>query len=48
MADEQPPKTNWRKRAVIAGIVIALVCKALPHDYQAVCQAVSTLCTGGF
>lgn len=47
MAAEQTSLAKWRKRAVLAGVIVALICKALPHDYQAVCQAVSTLCSGG-
>lgn len=38
---------KWRKRAVIAGIVLALACKSLPPDYQAPCAAIANLCTGG-
>lgn len=54
MTDE-PDKTDkskldlkkWRKRAVLAGIVLAVVCKSLPEDYRAICDALATFCTGG-
>ena len=39
---------RWRRRAVLAGIVLAIVCKFLPVDYRGPCQAVASLCTGGF
>ncbi len=39
---------KWRKRAVIVGVVLALICKTLPPDYRAICEAAAQLCTGGF
>lgn len=46
-----PPPTalkKWRNRAVLLGVLLALVCKFLPEDYRGLCQAVASLCTGGF
>lgn len=37
---------KWRRRAAIAGVVLALVCKSLPPDYQAPCEALARICTG--
>ncbi len=48
MSDEQKPKSKWRRYAIIAGVVLALVCKSLPPDYQGICEALATVCTGGF
>lgn len=48
---EKPPVSalaKWRRRAVLAGIVLAIVCKFLPVDYRGPCQAVVSLCTGAF
>jgi len=39
---------KYRMYALIAGVTLALCCKALPHDYQAPCAAIAKLCTGGF
>lgn len=39
---------KWRRRALVAGALLALVCRHLPIDYQAPCEAIAQLCTGGF
>lgn len=43
-----PSIKKWRRYAVIAGVILALVCKSLPHAYQAPCAALAKLCAGGF
>jgi len=53
MPDEKPQKKQpdfrkWRKRAMILGALLALVCQMLPPDYHAVCKAVAKVCTAGF
>lgn len=47
--DEERKATlrKWRRRAVIIGVVLGLVCKMLPPDYQAPCAAIAKLCTFG-
>jgi hypothetical protein len=43
-----PAKQRLNRRYVIlAGILLALVCKALPPAYQAPCATIVNLCTGG-
>lgn len=37
---------RWRRRAVALGAVLALVCRYLPADYQAPCEAIARICTG--
>lgn len=44
--DDVEIKKKWRRRAIIAGIVLGLLCKSLPRDYQAPCRAIANLCTG--
>lgn len=39
---------KWRRRAVLLGVALALVCKLLPSDYRGLCEAVASVCTGGF
>jgi hypothetical protein len=39
-----PDKKTLMKWAAIGGALLALVCHFLPHDYQAVCKAVASLC----
>lgn len=39
---------KWRRYAMLVGALLAIICKSLPHDYQAVCKAIASLCTGGF
>lgn len=40
---------RWRRYAFVAGVVLGLVCKMLPADYQAPCAALAKICTtGGF
>lgn len=39
-----------KKRVVVSavvGIVLAIVCHFLPHNYQTVCRTVASICTGG-
>lgn len=38
---------KWRRRAVLAGMLLALLCRALPVDYQTPCELLAQLCTGG-
>lgn len=41
------PKKSWRHYAVLVGVIVALVCKSLPPEYHAACEAVAKICTGG-
>jgi hypothetical protein len=34
-------------RTAIVGAIVALVCRALPAEYQTPCETVVHLCTGG-
>ena len=45
-----PPSTlkTWRRRAMLLGVVLAVVCKFLPEDYRGPCATVVSLCTGMF
>lgn len=36
---------KWRRYAALAGVILALVCKSLPPDYQAVCEVIASLCS---
>lgn len=45
--DETPDNRRWRRRAIVAGILLAIVCKTLPHDYQTPCEALAKICTAG-
>lgn len=38
---------KWKRRVVIVGVLLALICKSLPVDYQGPCSAIAQLCTGG-
>jgi len=43
-----PPETRRRaRRAAAFGVVLGLLCSALPPDYREVCRAVASVCTGG-
>ncbi len=46
LSDAERKRRN-RKIALIAGMVLALVCKSLPPHYHAVCNAIASLCSGG-
>lgn len=39
---------KWRRRAVIAGVVLAVACRSLPKDYQVPCRALASLCSSDF
>jgi hypothetical protein len=39
---------KWRRWSALAGVVLALVCKSLPPEYQAVCEVIVSICHGGF
>lgn len=40
--------TQKQKRiAALVGVVLGLVCHALPHEYQGPCRALIQVCTGG-
>lgn len=42
------PETRRRaRRAAAFGVVLGLLCSALPPDYREVCRAVASVCTGG-
>lgn len=51
MSDDDTVKkeraARWRRRMYIAGAVLALLCKLLPDDYRAVCDALASACTLG-
>ena len=38
---------KWRRRVLLGGIALALVCKSLPPDYQAPCETLARICTFG-
>lgn len=40
-------KLKKAARAAILGAVLALICRALPPEYQTPCETVIKLCTGG-
>jgi hypothetical protein len=43
------PDTRRRaRRAAAFGVLLGLLCSALPHDYREACRAVASICTGGF
>lgn len=48
---ETPAESERRKRrlfiAAIAGVLLALACRALPPEYQKPCATIVHLCTGG-
>lgn len=49
MAEEKKALTRKQKRIVmLVGAVLALVCHALPPEYQGPCTTVLKICTGGF
>lgn len=37
-----------RRFAAIAGVVLAILCHVLPPDRRAACDAIASICTGGF
>lgn len=41
-------KRRLKFAVAIAGAVLAVVCKALPPDYQGPCETIVHVCTGGF
>ncbi len=43
----EPTQKKRMRYAAIIGVVLALVCESLPHEYQAACQIVASICTGG-
>lgn len=48
MSEEKKALTRKQKRIAIAvGAVLALVCHALPPEYQGPCITVLKICTGG-
>ncbi len=40
-------KVHKAVKAALLGAVLALVCRALPPDYQGPCETVVKICTGG-
>lgn len=46
MTDAEKLKRRMRY-AAIAGAVLGLVCTLLPPEYQTVCSAIVSVCTGG-
>jgi hypothetical protein len=40
-------RKKWRRRALIAGALLALGCKLLPADYQGPCATIAQVCSGG-
>lgn len=41
--------TRRRKKwiAALVGVALAIICQALPPDFQKPCQTIVQLCTGG-
>ena len=51
MSDDSPKpsrKARAVRRAVVVGIVLAVVCQALPAEHRELCRAIASICTGGF
>ncbi len=49
MADpEDTKRRKWRRYAVLFGVVLGVVCKSLPHEYQGPCDILMSICTGGY
>lgn len=47
MSDDKSEQIKkWRKRMLVVGIILGLVCKSLPVEYQGPCQVVADLCSG--
>ena len=44
---QKTPMQVWRRRVVIVGILLGLVCKSLPPEYQGPCHQIAQICTGG-
>jgi hypothetical protein len=40
-------KLKRAAKAAVLGAVLALICRALPPEYQVACETVISLCTGG-
>jgi hypothetical protein len=50
MTDEEKKKARekkYKRIAIVVGMVLALVCKSLPPDYQVVCDTIAQVCRGG-
>lgn len=46
-APPPPDPKRQARRAMLLGVVLGLLCSALPHDYREACRAVASICTGG-
>lgn len=45
-----PPPDPKRRRfalAAVLGAVLAVACHFVPHDYQAACHLLASICSGG-
>jgi len=40
-------RKKWRRRALVAGVLLGFACHLLPHDYQAPCKTIAKVCSGG-
>jgi hypothetical protein len=49
MTDEEKKKIDKRRRriALLVGVVLALICHALPPDYRGPCETIAHICRGG-
>lgn len=50
MTDEEKKarEKKMRRIALIVGVVLALICKSLPPEYQTPCETLASICRGGF
>lgn len=46
-ADRVAALKKLRRYAFVAGVLLAIVCKSLPPEYQSPCKALANFCTGG-
>lgn len=47
MKSPTDPKRRRIALAALLGAVLALICPHVPHDYQAACNLLATICSGG-
>lgn len=45
--DVEAKKKRLRRIALAVGILLAIVCKSLPPEYQVVCDTIAQVCRGG-
>lgn len=45
--DDAEARRKWRRRMVILGALLGLLCRCLPPDYAGPCETLANLCSGG-